>query len=170
MVLTSFLGPPYCLLLLLSRIFPVCVHLAFCSRRPSEWTDPLRWTIRVLPHWHSGWSLSWPLAAEYGWNTHYTWSFHATSPAWSPEAAPDLACLPGGQVGQLLMEQAPEAELGPAPLLALVGAGSGRLARELVPAPSKTQTGGNRSQQINSWPLPRDSEEVPAPRVEVRRD
>lgn len=68
------------------------------------------------------------------------------------------------------MEQAPEAELGPAALLALVGAGSGRLARELVPAPSKTQTGGNRSQQINSWPLPRDSKEVPAPRVEVRRD
>lgn len=27
----------------------VCVHLAFCSRRPSGWTDPLRWTTWDLP-------------------------------------------------------------------------------------------------------------------------
>ena len=66
--------------------------------------------------------------------------------------------------------------MGPAALLALVGTGSrwGWLwktgGKGAGPAPSKTQTGGNRSQQITSWPLPRDSEEVPAPRVEVRKD
>lgn len=112
----------------------------------------------------SGWSLSWPLVGEWGGGASITLGL------FRPPALPGL---PKGlltsrvylEVDQRLTKEAPKqswARLLSQPHVGVAEEGLGAKGS----APYRTQTGGNRSQQLSSWPFPRASKEISAPLVE----